>query len=125
LVLNHCLHPKSGFSCSLFLFEKRLLGCLYRFTKLLLFIPFTFQYYIKFKTLFFSLAIELDNIDATEIQDISYINKAARLLEVRAQDLIDSLTTRTIFTKVNDSSYKHIHLGDLYSNYPALLGSSR
>ncbi|KAL8588843.1 Unconventional myosin-VIIa [Nucella lapillus] len=44
-------------------------------------------------------AIELDNIDATEIQDISYINKAARLLEVRAQDLIDSLTTRTLFTK--------------------------
>ena len=27
-------------------------------------------------------AIELDNIDATEIVDISYINKAARLLEV-------------------------------------------
>ncbi|KAK7499213.1 hypothetical protein BaRGS_00009473, partial [Batillaria attramentaria] len=44
-------------------------------------------------------AIELDNIDATEIQDISYINKAARLLEVRAQDLIDALTTKTIFTK--------------------------
>ncbi|XP_025078690.1 myosin-VIIa-like isoform X2 [Pomacea canaliculata] len=44
-------------------------------------------------------AIELDNIDATEIKDISYINKAAQLLEVSAQDLIDSLTTKTIFTR--------------------------
>ncbi|KAL8618879.1 hypothetical protein ACOMHN_000886 [Nucella lapillus] len=44
-------------------------------------------------------AIELDNIDASEIQDISYINKAARLLEVKAQDMIDALTTRTLFTK--------------------------
>ncbi|XP_070213118.1 myosin-VIIa-like [Littorina saxatilis] len=44
-------------------------------------------------------AIELDNIDATEVQDISFINKAARLMEVKAQDLIDALTTRTIFTK--------------------------
>ncbi|XP_046338016.2 myosin-VIIa-like isoform X1 [Haliotis rufescens] len=44
-------------------------------------------------------AIELDNIDATEIQDISFINKAARLLEVSAQDLVDALTTKTIFTQ--------------------------
>ncbi|XP_076454167.1 myosin-VIIa-like isoform X2 [Babylonia areolata] len=44
-------------------------------------------------------AIEMDNIDASEIRDISYINKAARLLEVKAQDLVDALTTRTLFTK--------------------------
>ncbi|CAG5128525.1 unnamed protein product, partial [Candidula unifasciata] len=43
--------------------------------------------------------IELDNLAATEIQDISYINKVARQLEVNAQNLVDALTTRTIVTK--------------------------
>ncbi|XP_041355506.1 myosin-VIIa-like isoform X2 [Gigantopelta aegis] len=43
--------------------------------------------------------IEIDHIDATEIQDISFIKRAARLLEVDTQDMIDSLTTKTIFTK--------------------------
>ncbi|KAL5004977.1 hypothetical protein ScPMuIL_018433 [Solemya velum] len=44
-------------------------------------------------------AIEMDNIDASEIVDIACVNKAARLLEVRTQDLIDALTTRTIVTR--------------------------
>ena len=43
--------------------------------------------------------IEMDNIEASEIVDIQYINKAAKLLEVRNQDLIDALTTRTIITR--------------------------
>ncbi|CAG5130123.1 unnamed protein product, partial [Candidula unifasciata] len=43
--------------------------------------------------------IEMDNLAATEIQDISFINKVARLLEVNAQELVDALTTRTIVTK--------------------------
>ncbi|XP_050389741.1 myosin-VIIa [Patella vulgata] len=43
-------------------------------------------------------AIELDHLEATEIQDISHINSAARLLQVDAQSLVDSLTTKTIFT---------------------------
>ncbi|XP_035827560.1 myosin-VIIa [Aplysia californica] len=49
--------------------------------------------------------IELDNIEATEIQDISYINKVARQLEVDAQDLIDALTTKTIFAKGESVTY--------------------
>lgn len=44
-------------------------------------------------------AIEMDNIEASEVQDIQYINKTARLFEVRSQDLIDVLTTRTIVTR--------------------------
>ncbi|XP_060079316.1 myosin-VIIa-like [Ylistrum balloti] len=44
-------------------------------------------------------AIEMDNMDASEIQDIQSVNKAARLMEVRAQDLIDALTTRSIVTQ--------------------------
>ncbi|GFO48953.1 myosin-viia [Plakobranchus ocellatus] len=49
--------------------------------------------------------IELDNIEATEIQDISYINKVARQLEVNAQSLIDALTTKTIFAKGESVTY--------------------
>ncbi|KAH9525796.1 hypothetical protein Btru_002385, partial [Bulinus truncatus] len=49
--------------------------------------------------------IELDNIEATEIQDISYINKVARQLEVNAQALIDALTTKTIFAKGESVTY--------------------
>ncbi|KAL3848316.1 hypothetical protein ACJMK2_019184 [Sinanodonta woodiana] len=44
--------------------------------------------------------IEMDTIDdASEIKDISFINKTARLLEVNAQSLIDALTTKTIVTR--------------------------
>ncbi|ESO98886.1 hypothetical protein LOTGIDRAFT_213685 [Lottia gigantea] len=43
-------------------------------------------------------AIELDHIEATEIQDVAHINSAARLLQVDAQSLIDSLTTKTRLT---------------------------
>ncbi|XP_071164800.1 myosin-VIIa-like isoform X4 [Mytilus edulis] len=43
--------------------------------------------------------IEMDNIEASEIVDIQYVNKAGKSLEVRAQDLIDALTTRTIITR--------------------------
>uniref|UniRef100_A0A0B7B7B9 Uncharacterized protein n=1 Tax=Arion vulgaris TaxID=1028688 RepID=A0A0B7B7B9_9EUPU len=42
---------------------------------------------------------EMDNMAATEIQDITYINKVARQLEVNAQALVDALTTRSIVTK--------------------------
>ncbi|XP_013068549.2 myosin-VIIa-like isoform X2 [Biomphalaria glabrata] len=49
--------------------------------------------------------IELDNIEATEIQDISYINKVARQLEVNSQALIDALTTKTIFAKGESVTY--------------------
>ncbi|XP_069105456.1 myosin-VIIa-like isoform X1 [Argopecten irradians] len=44
-------------------------------------------------------AIEMDNMDASEIQDIAAVNKAAKLMEVRAQDLIDALTSRSIVTQ--------------------------
>nr|ASM47588.1 myosin VIIa [Leptochiton asellus] len=44
-------------------------------------------------------AIQVDNIDASEIQEVAEVNRAARLLEVRAGDMIDALTTKTIFTK--------------------------
>ncbi|XP_060573750.1 myosin-VIIa-like isoform X3 [Ruditapes philippinarum] len=43
---------------------------------------------------------KMDNIDdASEISDISHINKVCALFEVQAQDLIDSLTTKTIVTR--------------------------
>lgn len=32
--------------------------------------------------MYYILAIEMDNIDASEIQDIQHINKTAKLLEV-------------------------------------------
>ncbi|XP_074658425.1 myosin-VIIa-like [Tubulanus polymorphus] len=41
----------------------------------------------------------VQNLDATEIMNPAEINKAARLLGVKAQDLIDSLTMRTLFTR--------------------------
>lgn len=44
-------------------------------------------------------AIQVDNIDASEILDIACVQKAAQLLGVRPQNLIDALTTRTIFTR--------------------------
>ncbi|XP_052782593.1 myosin-VIIa-like isoform X3 [Mya arenaria] len=45
-------------------------------------------------------AIEMDNIDdASEISDISHINKVCALFEFNAQDLIDALTTKTIVTR--------------------------
>lgn len=44
-------------------------------------------------------AIQVDNIDASEILDIAYVQKAAQLLGVKPQNLIDALTTRTIFTR--------------------------
>ncbi|CAH1781656.1 unnamed protein product [Owenia fusiformis] len=42
---------------------------------------------------------EVKNLAASDIKDISYVNKAARLLEVRANDLKEALTTKTIFAQ--------------------------
>uniref|UniRef100_A0A0L8FWF8 Myosin-VIIa n=1 Tax=Octopus bimaculoides TaxID=37653 RepID=A0A0L8FWF8_OCTBM len=44
-------------------------------------------------------AIQVNNIDASEILDIAHVKKAAQMLGVDAQSLIDALTTRTIFTR--------------------------
>ncbi|KAH3808644.1 hypothetical protein DPMN_137001, partial [Dreissena polymorpha] len=45
-------------------------------------------------------AIEMDNTDdASEIRDISHIDKICSLLEFNRQDLIDALTTKTIVTR--------------------------
>ncbi|CAL1540127.1 unnamed protein product [Lymnaea stagnalis] len=48
---------------------------------------------------------ELDNIEASEIEDISSINRAAKLLEVEPQALIDALTTKTIIAKDESVTY--------------------
>lgn len=42
-------------------------------------------------------ATVIDNLDASEITNVSSANSASRLLEVNQQHLIDALTTRTIF----------------------------
>ncbi|GAB1609908.1 myosin-VIIa-like [Argonauta hians] len=44
-------------------------------------------------------AIQVNNIDASEILDIAHVKKAAQMLGVDTQSLIDALTTRTIFTR--------------------------
>ncbi|CAI9727339.1 myosin-VIIa-like isoform X1 [Octopus vulgaris] len=44
-------------------------------------------------------AIQVNNIDASEILDIAHVKKAAQMLGVDSQSLIDALTTRTIFTR--------------------------
>ncbi|CAG5130121.1 unnamed protein product, partial [Candidula unifasciata] len=44
-------------------------------------------------------ALEVDHLEATEIVDISYINKVARQFEVNAQFLVDALTSKTLITR--------------------------
>ncbi|XP_055868462.1 myosin-VIIa-like isoform X2 [Biomphalaria glabrata] len=48
---------------------------------------------------------ELDNIEASEIEDVTGINITASFLEVDPQALIDALTTKTIFAKDESVTY--------------------